>query len=177
MIKKHKNILSLKDLKKFEEQVSENTNFSWYLKHSSVDNYPSKTTFDSFLFFNHEVLIRPEHRNGTNGVNSFLYPFMEEIFSKFMNQIKVKYKECFRININLTFNNGHTQCPLHVDHKYKHKQLLIYLNKNVDPLSCTVIKDKKYKPEYNTGILFDNVPHYHIVPKEGHRIVVVYTFI
>ena len=102
---------------------------------------------------------------------------MEEIFSKFMSRIKVKYKECFRININLTFNNGHTQCPPHVDHKYKHKQLLIYLNKNVDPLSCTVIKDKKYKPEYNTGILFDNVPHYHIVPKEGHRIVIVYTFI
>jgi hypothetical protein len=177
MFKTYKNILSKEDLKRFNQEVIENNNFGWYLNTSSVRDYPTKSNFDSFLFFNHEILIRPENRNGANGVNSFLYPFMEEIFSKFMGRIKVKYSECFRIALNLTFNNGHTQCPPHLDHKFKYKQLLVYLNKDIDPSACTIVKDKKYAPTFNSGLLFDNVVHYHMVPKKGHRIVAVYTFI
>jgi hypothetical protein len=83
--------------------------------------------------------------------------------------------------INLTFNNGTKKCPIHQDHEYPHKQLIIYLN-DADIDSKTIILDKKNKvlkkitPEKYKGVCFENLHHYMIYPKKGERVVLVTTF-
>ena len=91
-----------------------------------------------------------------------------------------KIKNIFRCAINTTFFNGKVdRVPAHVDHNYKHRQLLLYLD---DSSGETVILDKKNKPykivrpEKFKAVSFDSVPHYHYFPINSVRRVVVYTF-
>ena len=91
-----------------------------------------------------------------------------------------KIKNIFRCAINTTFFNGKVdRVPAHVDHDYKHRQLLLYLD---DSSGETVILDKKNKPykivrpEKFKAVSFDSVPHYHYFPINSVRRVVVYTF-
>ena len=50
----------------------------------------------------------------------------------------------YRAAINLTVNNSVKKCPIHYDHNYEHKQILIYLNDS-DKNAKTVILNKKNK--------------------------------
>ena len=107
--------------------------------------------------------------------------YFENILNNFAKEQKFKIKEIFRCAINYTFYNGKIdRVPTHIDHNYKHKQLLIYLN---DATGDTVILDKNnkplkiIKPELFKGVAFDNFPHYHYFPINGIRKVLVYTFL
>tara|TARA_Y100000114_G_scaffold157041_1_gene186709 strand:+ start:3105 stop:3623 length:519 start_codon:yes stop_codon:yes gene_type:complete len=106
--------------------------------------------------------------------------WFEDILYNFAKEQKFKIKEIFRCAINITFNNGKIdRVPAHVDHDYKHKQLLLYLNNSSGE---TVILDKKsrpfkiVRPEEFKAISFDSVLHYHYFPINSVRRVVVYTF-
>jgi hypothetical protein len=59
----------------------------------------------------------------------------------------------------------------------------VYLNNPQDKDSKTIILNKKedtvlkeIKPKQFRGVMFDSLPHYHIMPKKGERIVFVITF-
>ena len=114
--------------------------------------------------------------NKHNNQNEFF-----EILKSFSKEQNIKIKEIFRCALNITFFNGKIdKVPVHTDHIYKHKQLLIYLD---DSFGDTVVLDKKnkplkiIKPERFKGVCFDNLPHYHYFPINGVRKVIVYTFI
>ena len=150
------------------------------------DNFPyyrssESTSGDKISFLYHCLLKRPEERQNKEDINSNYYLNCLELVKSFFKKTKIKHKEILRMSVNFTFNNGVETCPIHQDHKYPHKQLIIYLN-NTDPLSKTIILDKKGKvfkkitPQKNKGICFDNKPHYHIYPKKGERIILVATF-
>jgi len=176
-IKQFKNILNKDEQKYFKTQVLDNLYFPYYLsKRISVDT-------DSFPYFNHKILMRPEEvKEGTDRRNSPHYNYVANLFNIISKRFKFKYKNLLRISINLTFNSGVKECAIHKDHDYPHKQLLIFLHVD-DKNSFTIFYDKdckkiikRIKPENNTGIMADNQPHNHLTPKKGYRVVLVYTF-
>lgn len=131
---------------------------------------------DGGFHFIHHVI----HRDRPNELNSDLKDFFVEILNSFCKKNNIKYKNIFRSAINITFNNGAVyKCPVHVDHPFKHKQLLIYLN---DSIGDTVILNKKNEPVKIIeplkfkGIFFESSPHFHYFPIKGIRIVSVTTF-
>jgi hypothetical protein len=172
--KEHKKFLTKKN-KEFIEKTILNNNFSYYLNNSSVEG-------DNCEYMSHVVLKRPEDKKEKDlEYNSFYYPQIIDIINSFFKKTKIEYKELLRIAVNLTYNNGHKKCEQHYDHKYDHKQLIIYLNNPLDKESKTVIikNDKVYKeiyPEQYKGICFGKEKHYMHYPKFGNRVILVCTF-
>jgi len=136
---------------------------------------------DSFLC--HIVLTRPEERNGTDGINSPYYNFFKELLETFCQKHNIQINEIFRIAVNLTYNTGSIDSITHVDHKFDHKQLILYLNDPTDKSSNTVIvndkneKVREVSPKKYKGFCFDSSPHYLKYPKNGERIIAIFTFI
>jgi hypothetical protein len=138
---------------------------------------------DYFSFFSHKILMRPEEvKKGHTRENSPLHHYCVNLFNTISKRFKFEYKQLLRIAINFTFNNGMKECPIHIDHPYFHKQLLIYLHAD-DKNSSTLFYDKdekkvirKIRPEPNTGVISHTHPHSHLTPQKGYRIVLVYTF-
>jgi hypothetical protein len=171
--KESKNFLTKENIS-FIENVILNHNFPFYLA-------PRVTNKDKHRVMFHILLNRPEELKAEERLNS---PYYEETFNlvkSFFNKFNIKNVEILRMCINLTFNNGAKKCPVHQDHEYPHKQLIIYLN-DADPNSKTIILDKKgsvlkkITPEKYKGVCFENLPHYMIYPKKGERVVLVTTF-
>lgn len=138
---------------------------------------------DNLGTLNHILIRRPEDRKPDEPIhNSDYTQKFVEIFDTFCKKNNIKYKEILRACVNLTFWNGLDKCEIHRDHNYKHKQLLIYLNQPLDRNSYTVILDesgkkiKMVKPKQFRGVCWDGNDHYHHFPKEGARIVAIYTF-
>jgi len=161
-------------------------NISFIEKIILGDNFPfyrsSKSTLeDKISFLYHCLLKRPEERQNKEDINSSHYLNCLELVKSFFKKTDIKHKEILRMSVNFTFNNGVKKCPTHQDHNYPHKQLIIYLN-DADPLSKTVLLDKKNKPwkeiapEKYKGICFDNLNHYHFYPKSDERIILITTF-
>ena len=135
---------------------------------------------DSFLC--HVVLTRPEERNGTDGINSPHYDFFKELLETFCKKHNIQINEIFRIAVNLTYNTGSIDSITHIDHRFDHKQLIIYLNEPNDKSSNTVIVNnnkiiKEVSPKKYKGFCFDSSPHYLKYPKSGERIIAIFTFI
>ncbi len=171
--KESKNFLSKENII-FIENIILGNNFPFYLsqKSTATDNY--KKMF-------HELLLRPEGCLLENRINSTYYNDVFNLVNSFLKKFKIKQKEILRMCINFTYNNGVEKCPVHKDHDFPHKQLIIYLNE-ADINSKTVILNEKNKiikeiaPEKYKGVCFDNVLHYHYYPKKGERIILITTF-
>ena len=101
----------------------------------------------------------------------------------FCQKHNIPINEIFRIAVNLTYNTGNVDSLTHVDHRFDHKQLIIYLNDPTDKGSNTVIVDdnnktvKEVSPKKYKGFCFDSSPHYLKYPKAGERIIAIFTFI
>lgn len=205
MIKHLKNVIKKNNLKKFKEDI-DNISFPFYLQVSAINKASikdkdgtwyteytdkklsksnnKKETYNDCLF-EHCILVRKENRDSVgappNGINSNWADLFINIFQDFCAKEKITQTELYRISVNLTFANGYKQCRQHQDHPYDHRQLIVYLN-NADPISKTIILNNKNKiikkitPKENTGVFFDNKPHYHIYPKKGYRMVAIFTF-
>ena len=171
--KESKNFLTKENIN-YIENVIFGDYFPYYLSKKSTIN-------DNYKVMLHTILMRPEESPSNGRINSPHYNDMFSIVKSFFDKFKIKYNEILRMSINLSFNNGYKECPVHDDHPYPHKQLLIYLN-NADPNSKTVLLNKKNKiikkitPEKYKGVCFDNTPHYMYYPKKGERVVLVTTF-
>ena len=163
-----------KNNKAFVEDIVLGHNFPFFHKTKILHD---STDYNGF--FEHIIL-----GVGDDKWNSQHHPFFESILHSFTEKHKMKYELLFRASVNLTYNNGvHDKCPIHVDHTFPHKQLLVYLNDPQDKDSKTIIlnekKDtvlKEVVPKQFRGVMFDSLPHYHIMPKKGERIVFVITF-
>lgn len=138
------------------------------------------TENDNALIFNHTVINRLEKRKDGEYYNSPEGEKIVKILYEFCSKNNIKVNEILRCSINVTINNGLEKCAVHNDHDYPHSQLIVYLNNINDKDSKTVILDNENKieisPKLFKGVLFDNKPHYHYFPKQGHRVVSVFTF-
>jgi len=174
MFKEYLNAIDKKTQNFFKKNIINNSNFPFYLNKTEIIN---KT--NNFCFFSHTILHRPED-NLPNPINSKLYPFATNLLKKLSKKFKFKFKKIFRICLNLTINNGKEKSDVHLDHNFEHKQLIIYIHCD-DLKSYTCIKKDnkivKIKPISNKVVMWGKLPHYHIVPKKGFRLVLIYTFI
>ena len=133
------------------------------------------------FYFEHCIIERKEIADTKNRYQSIHYRNFLRVFNYVFSKFKIKEAEIYRAEINLTVNNSVKKCPIHYDHNYEHKQILIYLNDS-DKNAKTVILNKKNKklkeitPQKNKGVLFNYLPHYHFFPKKGYRLVMVITF-
>ena len=180
MIKEYNNIFNEEQKDYLKQELILNSSFPFYFNQRSITKGKNR---DYFPLFTHKILNRPEDvEEEKNRINSNYYDYFADLFEDLSKRHKFKYKELLRICLNFTFNNGEEKCPIHVDHFYPHKQLLIYIH-NDDLESFTFIYDKKGKkllkkivPTANKGVLWNGSPHYHLAPKKGYRIVLIYTF-
>lgn len=162
--------------KTFIDEIILSSNFPYYLNSTTVET-------DNNTFLNHVVLKRPEERE--SGAPLFNSPYSDpivEIFKSFIVKNKINCEELLRCAVNLTYKTHDKKCPVHTDHGYHHKQLLIYLNDCKDKEAKTVLLDNtgkilhKIAPEQYKGVCFNSCPHYMIFPKKDIRVVLVYTF-
>ena len=164
------------DNKRFIEEKILDTNFPYFFQAGAV----SRNQKDFFM--SHVVLQRLEHsEDHRKAINTDLdtYHNTIDILRNFCDSIGEKPHFFTRAGYNITFNCGFDKCEPHQDHKYDHKQIIIYLNNS---LAKTVICSnekivKKLTPETGKGICFNNLPHYQEFPKSGIRLVLVATFI
>lgn len=144
----------------------------------------TRDEIEPITFLHHLIVFRPEDDSeNTSRIISDFYPQFLKIFQLFTDKNNIQHSQIYRCSLNLTFKNNAIACPIHIDHEFDHKQLLIYINNCEDKDSKTVLLDKKGKniiqevsPEQYKGICFDSCPHFHYYPKNGIRIVLVYTF-
>jgi len=126
--------------------------------------------------------------NGHHFIHNVLYEgqkskFFDDfsiILNTFCSKNNIIINNIHRIAVNFTFNNGNVyKCPVHEDHDFDHKQLLLYLN---DATGDTIILNNKNEvfkvsePEKFKGICFEKAPHYHYFPITGIRQIAVFTF-
>lgn len=108
-----------------------------------------------------------------------LFDIFKGILDSFTKNNNIVYNVIHRIAINVTFNNGQVyKCPVHKDHNFNHKQLILYLN---DSSGDTMIETDSgdyipVMPEKYKGVCFNNVNHYHYFPVTGVRRIAVFTF-
>jgi hypothetical protein len=150
-------------------------NFPWYCSSTS-------STSKGIMFFSHCLLRRPDTefpspRISSNQYYEHVVPVLRDIF----NHNNILVNSIMRININCTLNvGGGMACPLHCDHEFKHKNLLIYLNDSTGPtvvINGETEKEEHFYPKQDIIIKFEG-RHYHYQPNIGERrIVLVATYI
>ena len=119
--------------------------------------YPQSTEGDDNGNLCHTVLKRPEHRNNTeDGINSHVYNECVAILNEFTKKHKITYKTLFRIAVNFSFKDKKASTFIYNESK-----------KNII---------KEVYPEEYKGLYFNSLPHCLQFPKQGERIILVYTF-
>jgi hypothetical protein len=189
--KESKNFLTQDEIN-FVDQTVLGDSFPWYKINES--------TTTKFPFFAHVLVERYDHTTQQLKINSDIFPFFEKIFIRFIKKHKIKIKQITRACVNLSYYHGiYDMTDPHVDHNFKHKVLMLYLN---DIEGDTLVYNEKYKGEPKCVIPLETIKkplkilkkispekgkivcwdgeHYHTGSfcKPGkQRVVVVFTFI
>ena len=125
---------------------------------------------DKGYHFLHEPLDRKSKRNKH-------YTFFKSLLVSIVKKHNLKIKKIHRMAINITFNNGFIkEIPLHTDHEFPHKQVILYLNDSTGNTDIPFY-NKSITPKENTAIIFDDKDHKHYFPEYGVRVLCVFTFV
>ena len=136
----------------------------------------SKNGHDSFYFYGHTFLERPEF-------SGFTRPLTK---AEHLNTFISYFSAICRANEGMDFNyllrvNANAVDPLvtnpeisavHEDHTFPHKNVLVYLT---DAGGETYVGDDVFYPEEDSVLLFQG-PHCHAMPKDKRRVVLVATY-
>ena len=131
--------------------------------------YPDKRPYLSHAFMVHDK------KTNTSKINSSIYKEVFDILKTFCNKNKIKLNKCFRANLNITFPLKTKTGKFHKDHKFEHRQLIVYLNNSDGDTILKKegrIKFKKYR-----GACFDDQLHYAETPSKNKRAILIFTFI
>ena len=151
--------------------------FPWYFYNAVVgDNIGVTEGHRNFSFLSNPLLARPNTCGHKYPTSQFVHldtieQMLDQIFD--FNQINV---ECiYRINANLVYpQDGIQASPVHRDHDFPHKNLLIYLT---DAGGITVYENEQHNPKEDDIIVFGGEEHYYYLPKEKRRVVLVVTYL
>lgn len=173
MLKKLINPLS-RSYKEFKQLVNDQE-FTWSWSPVSV---PLSVKPDKFMdkgYYTHAFLTRPEEGH-------LLFPkesskhikLAYTIVSQILMTNNIKPSIFYRINANCDHpdESGLPNLP-HVDHKFPHENLLIYLSNPNE--GYTMVEGEKYYGKEDDVILFNGV-HCNAAPKIGRRLVTIATF-
>ena len=136
-----------------------------------------------FAFSSHAVKAGDRGYHFTNdildrkGKRDKNYNFFKSLLISIVKKHNLKIKKIHRMAINITFNNGFIkEVPLHTDHDFPHKQVILYLNDSTGNTDIPFY-NKSITPKENTAIIFDDKDHKHYFPEYGVRVVCVFTFV
>ena len=166
------NFLSLQNKRYIDETIL-GDNFPFYISNNSVGE-------DNHKFLAHVAVKRPEgHDPAMGSFNSSEYISLLDMLNSFVEKHNISCTRVFRCSVNLSFNNGFKRTISHVDHEFKHKNLIIYCSDNKEAKTVLEKDGKKFKEieavKYR-GLYFEDYKHYLIYPKKDVRIIVVFTF-
>ncbi len=128
--------MSKKDLDFITHNIVNSDQFPWYYLNQPVSQrYPC---------FSHVMIPRYDYKkNEGMKINSGFYSLFEKIFLSFCKKNKIKVNRILRSGLNLqTYFNPPFGDP-HVDHEFKHKNCIMYIN-NVTGWT-TYVFEEKYK--------------------------------
>ena len=163
------NFLSKKEINYIDNTILK-YDFPWYYSKDAVSG-------DGYWFYSHSVIDRIEE-GGRH--NSYLSSFCISLLNKFCKKNKIKYRKILRCCINTNFAQKNKSF-MHIDHECDYNHLLIYLTDNKEG-ETILFKDnkktiiKKIKSKQFRAVSFPKCWHVGISPKEGRRVVLVYTF-
>jgi len=155
--------------KKLNKVFKNGNNFPFYLADRTTKHG------DGGYHFIHRISLPEKEKN------SPFYPIAKDILETFCTKHKIQLSRIYRCAINITFSNGFVyKCPIHYDHDFFYKQLLLYLNDadgdtvilNKEKKPFKIVEPKKYRAIYTPKSL-----HYHYFPIRGIRKLMVFTFI
>jgi hypothetical protein len=148
--------------------------FPWYIHPNTAGEYKK----DIFM---HGVVKRPKREFNVPLITSRHFDLINRVLIQIFEHNNLDVNVVLRIVINLSINyGGGPACDPHYDHRFPHKNLLIYLN---DSSGATVVidsetnKEEYFHPQEDAIVTFEG-EHYHYQPNVGEkRVVLVATYI
>jgi len=141
--------MSKKDLDQITKSIVNSNQFPWF--------YLDKPVSKRYPCFSHVMI--PRYNYETNEgyrINSEVFSFFEKIFRNFCKKNNIKINRILRASLNLQTYFEPLHGDAHVDHHFKHKNCIMYLN-TVTGGSTYVFKEK-YKKDlpgsYEDGTAF-----------------------
>jgi len=171
------NLLSKKEIKYINDTIFAHS-FPWYYNKESVTaKYSLTGKGDNYWFYSHCVIQRLERGGGSM---SNISDFCISLLDKFCKKHKIKYETILRCCLNTNFAQENKSF-LHTDHDGDYNHLLIYLTDNKNGETLLFNDDKKtikkrIQSKQFRAVSFPKCWHSGVSPKEGIRIVLVYTF-
>ena len=150
--------------------------FDWHYIPNSVRYTEEKEGYLNKGYYTKTFLTRPEAGN-------LLFPKqssehvgdVQKVMLQILLANNIKPALFYRMSVNCDHASD-SELPnvAHIDHKFPHENLLIYLN---DPKEgYTLVEDKKYYGKEDDVILFSGL-HCNASPKTGRRLVSIATFL
>ena len=159
-------------------KVLENPITSNYLQFKDIVLSPSFPWLYSFStkmpFYSHVFLDRPEN-NKFSKPQSDLLGLNLKVLDEIIEHNNL-FDRCFflRSNANAVHADiGEQFSEPHIDHRFPHFNLLVYLTNEGDG-GETIVEDEKFFPQANNAILFTG-EHYMKRPSVGRRVVLIST--
>ena len=140
--KESKNLLNQKEIKFIKNNILE-TNFPWY--------YHQAATTKECPVYTHTLIHRYNINKEKPVINSNVFSFFEKIVLRFCKKHSIKIKAFTRATLNSISFNKMKKGVAHVDHDFKHKVIMVYLN-NTD--GETIIYNKKF--DNKNTLIFSN---------------------
>ena len=159
-------------------KVLENPITSNYLELKNLvlsSEFPWLYSFSTKMpFYSHVFLDRPENVKFSNPQSELLglnLKVLDEIIQH--NNLFDRYF-FLRSNANCVHSDtGEQFSEPHIDHRFPHFNLLVYLTNEGDG-GETIVEDEKFFPQANNAILFTG-EHYMKRPSVGRRVVLIST--
>tara|TARA_A100001391_G_scaffold168730_2_gene129339 strand:+ start:1535 stop:2107 length:573 start_codon:yes stop_codon:yes gene_type:complete len=127
------NFLTKEELQVVNKEILQN-DFPWYPMDNTLKD-------KSFPMMTH-ILIERCDLDEKPISNSNYSSFFETIVKRFCKKYKIKFNRFLRASLNLTMSNSkYSFISPHVDHRFKHNLIIIYLE---DCSGDTIIFDRKY---------------------------------
>ena len=152
-------------------------NFPWYRwSKTMMEGESVQKNHDDFTFLSHNFLTRPQTSCLYSQVNSaeHVKP-MQQVFREIADFNELDPQIIYRMNANAVYpTEKNLPSPLHVDHTFPHKNMIIYLT---DPQGgSTIVDGKEYLAKEDDVLVFDGELHCARPPSKDIRIVLVTTF-
>ena len=163
-----------------------NQKFEWVWQQSSTKEGTIESKYNGehrlhtdAPFYSHIVIQRPEYQLYLEVQSKHCNLFvdcLEDIINANESIIPFHSQDHMwtRISVNATHPNTGNQYSIpHLDHKFPHYNMLVYLN---DCNGETVVGNKSIEPEEDKVIVFEG-EHYMRLPSSGRRVIIIATLI
>jgi len=153
--------------------------FYWFRSETIKENdiESNRVGFDNYSYLSHMFLQRPVDSCLYSKENSKYLEYIHQIFKEIVDFNELDPQVIYRMNANAVYpTEKKLPSPLHVDHNFPHKNMIIYLT---DPQGgSTIVEDTEYLPKEDDVLIFDGQSmHCARPPSKDVRIVLVITFL